>query len=194
MASRTASDTNRQNAAHVYAGLVAGTTRARFEDVLRRGDDLTELLHRLDVTPGTALYLPSGRVHAIGPGCLIAEVQQSSDTTYRVFDYGRPRELHVEESLTCIDFDDHEPSLLEDTTTPITTPYFEMTRLELNGAGPVPAGAPGEAAIVGVLHGDVTCGARSFSAGEFFLCPAAGALDLSAPDAAEALVVELPDA
>ena len=97
--------------AHVLAGLRPGVTRERFEAAVRGGADVAALLHRVDVEDGDALYLPSGRVHAIGPGCLIAEVQQSSDTTYRVWDYGRPRELHVEESLTCIDWEDVEPPL-----------------------------------------------------------------------------------
>jgi len=59
--------------------------------------------------------------------------------------------------------------------------------------GDIQAAAPGEAAIVGVLHGDVACGARSFAEGEFFLCPAAAALELSAPESAEVLLVRLPD-
>ena len=67
----------------------------------------------------TPCSLPSGRVHAIGGGNLIVEVQQNSDTTYRVFDWnrkgtdGKPRALHVEQSLRCIDFDDCEPALTE---------------------------------------------------------------------------------
>ena len=62
------------------------------------------------------MFLPSGRVHAIGAGLVIFEIQQNSDTTYRVFDWnrvgldGRPRELHVAESLASIDFRDFEPA------------------------------------------------------------------------------------
>jgi mannose-6-phosphate isomerase len=65
------------------------------------------------------MFLPSGRVHAIGAGLVIFEIQQNSDTTYRVFDWnrvgldGRPRELHVEESMASIDFDDFEPGLVD---------------------------------------------------------------------------------
>ena len=63
------------------------------------------------------MFLPSGRVHAIGAGLVIFEIQQNSDTTYRVFDWnrvgldGKPRELHVEQSLASIDFQDFEPKL-----------------------------------------------------------------------------------
>ena len=65
------------------------------------------------------MFLPSGRVHAIGAGNVIFEIQQNSDTTYRVFDWnrvgldGKPRELHVEQSLASIDFEDFEPRLIK---------------------------------------------------------------------------------
>src|SRR5690349_22013811 len=64
------------------------------------------------------MFLPSGRVHAIGAGIVIFEIQQNSDTTYRVFDWnrvgldGKPRELHITESLASIDFNDFEPGLV----------------------------------------------------------------------------------
>src|SRR5437868_10317599 len=66
-----------------------------------------------------AMFLPSGRVHAIGAGLVIFEIQQNSDTTYRVFDWnragldGKPRDLHVDQSLASIDFNDFEPSLIQ---------------------------------------------------------------------------------
>ena len=68
---------------------------------------------------GDAMFLPSGRVHAIGAGLVIFEIQQNSDTTYRVFDWnrvgldGKPRELHVAQSLASIDFNDFEPKLVQ---------------------------------------------------------------------------------
>jgi mannose-6-phosphate isomerase len=70
------------------------------------------------VRPGDALWLPSGRVHALGAGLVIFEIQQNSDTTYRVFDWnrvgpdGRPRALHLEAALASLDFGDHEPGLI----------------------------------------------------------------------------------
>lgn len=103
--------------ADLYAGLKAGVTRTSFEEQLRQGK-VAECFHRIPVTPGDALFLPSGRVHAIGAGNVIFEIQQNSDTTYRVFDWnrveanGQPRELHVEKSLASIDFNDFEPQLV----------------------------------------------------------------------------------
>ena len=104
--------------AELYAGLVRGVTRAAFEASLRSGD-VARCVHRFSVRAGDTMFLPSGRLHAIGAGLVLFEIQQNSDTTYRVFDWnrtgldGRPRELHVAQSLASIDFDDVEPSLVE---------------------------------------------------------------------------------
>ena len=104
--------------AELYVGLKAGVTRAEFERRIAEGS-VAECVHRLKVKPGDAIFLPSGRVHAIGAGLVIFEIQQNSDTTYRVFDWnrvgldGKPRELHVAQSLASIDFQDFEPSLIQ---------------------------------------------------------------------------------
>ena len=74
------------------------------------GQTLPEVLKRYDVHRGEVYYLPAGRVHSIGPGCFICEIQQSSDVTYRIYDFGRvdsegrPRQLHVEEAKEAIDY------------------------------------------------------------------------------------------
>jgi mannose-6-phosphate isomerase len=103
--------------AELFAGLKRGVTRAEFERRIRDGS-LAECIHRIPVKAGGAIFLPSGRLHALGAGLVIFEIQQNSDTTYRVFDWnrvgldGRPRELHVAQSLASIDFNDFEPSLI----------------------------------------------------------------------------------
>src|SRR5207245_4685183 len=100
--------------AKIYAGLKRGATRAEFERKIQAGT-VADCLHRVTVQPGDAMFLPSGRVHAIGAGLVIFEIQQNSDTTYRVFDWnrvgleGKPRALHVAESLASINFNDFEP-------------------------------------------------------------------------------------
>lgn len=187
--------------AHLYAGLSAGVTRTRFAQALESGDDVSALLHRLPVAAGDALFLPSGRVHAIGAGCLIAEVQQNSDTTYRVFDYnrlgldGRPRDLHLSQSLACIDWDDAEPQLLRgEQARRITTSYFELERRALAADEREPATPVGECAIVGVLEGSVTCRGQAFTGGDFFLAPASARLELRAQRGeAEIVNVLLPE-
>lgn len=103
--------------AELYVGFKRGITCAAFETKIRDGN-VAECFHRLPVKAGDVMFLPSGRVHAIGAGLVIFEIQQNSDTTYRVFDWnrvgldGKPRELHVAESLASIDFNDFEPGLV----------------------------------------------------------------------------------
>lgn len=103
--------------ASLYVGLQRGVTRAEFEQKIADGS-VADCFHRIPVKPGDTMFLPSGRVHAIGDGLVIFEIQQNSDTTYRVFDWnrvgldGKPRELHIAQSLASIDFKDFEPKLV----------------------------------------------------------------------------------
>lgn len=60
------------------------------------------LVNWVAVRPGEMIYVDAGTVHAIGPGCILVETQQNSDTTYRLYDYGRPRELHIKEGLAAM--------------------------------------------------------------------------------------------
>ena len=66
---------------------------------LRRGERVDQLLNWLYIKPGEMIYNPAGTVHAIGPGSVLVEIQQNSDSTYRLYDYGRERELHLEPGL-----------------------------------------------------------------------------------------------
>ncbi len=101
----------------VYAGIQPGVTREEFAARARDGT-VAECFHRLPVRAGDVLFLPSGRVHALGAGLVIFEIQQNSDTTYRVFDWnrlgldGQPRELHLGPALESIDFNDTSPALV----------------------------------------------------------------------------------
>src|SRR5664279_4551011 len=104
--------------ASLYVGLKKGVTRAEFEQKISDGS-VADCFHRIPVKAGDTMFLPSGRVHAIGDGLVIFEIQQNSDTTYRVFDWnrvgldGKPRELHIAQSLASIDFSDFEPKLVQ---------------------------------------------------------------------------------
>jgi len=105
--------------AEIFAGLEKGSTRGAFVRALKQGDVL-KYAHRMPVETGNAIFLPSGRLHAIGAGNLIVEIQQNSDTTYRVFDWnrvlkgGKTRKLHIAEALQSIDFSDREPTRRQD--------------------------------------------------------------------------------
>ncbi|MBN2530076.1 MAG: class I mannose-6-phosphate isomerase [Deltaproteobacteria bacterium] len=98
--------------AKLYVGLKTGVTQTQFEKAVQDGT-VAELLHQIQVSKGDYVYLPSGTVHAIGDGIVLAEVQQSSNTTYRVFDWNRagldgaPRQLHIDEALASIHFSEH---------------------------------------------------------------------------------------
>jgi len=104
--------------AKIYAGLKKGVTREKFETAIGT-PELPGLLHTLHPAQSDAMFLPSGRVHAIGAGNVILEIQQNSDTTYRVDDWGRvddngrPRALHREQALASIRFNDTEPQLVQ---------------------------------------------------------------------------------
>jgi mannose-6-phosphate isomerase len=184
--------------AHLFAGLRAGVAQEAFAEALDRGDDVSTMLHRIDVGVGDALFIPSGRVHAIGAGCLIVEIQQNSDTTYRVFDFnrpgldGEPRELHVPQSLACIDFSDVEPALRPPGDGVVAdNEWFTVTRRTL-GAGRERLTAEGECALVCVLDGEATCGGERFGTGSFFLVPADAGDELAVAGPAAVLVTELP--
>ncbi len=160
----------------LYAGLRRGVTRADFELALREGR-VADLIHHFPVKAGDAIFIPSGRIHAIGTGNVIFEVQQNSDTTYRVFDWnrlgldGQPRALHVEESLQSIDFTDFEPAVIpHGSEALVTCEFFRVEKWQL--ASPR-AAADSPFAIFCVTDGAVECCGREFQRGSFFLLPAA---------------------
>ena len=99
------------------AELIAGFNKKTDKDEYLQhleNKTLKEILNFEKVEKGDVFYIPAGRVHALGPGCLLAEIQQTSDTTYRIYDWDRIdaagmfRELHTEEALDAIDFEFHE--------------------------------------------------------------------------------------
>jgi len=175
--------------AEFFAGLKKGVSRAEFETKLSR-QTIAECFHRIPVKPGDALFLPSGRVHALGAGTVIFEIQQNSDTTYRVFDWnrldehGKGRPLHVEQSLASIDFADIEPSLLPRQTIPahpgtirplIKNELFEVSLRQMAGSEPLPL-TGGRMEIIGVTDGALRIETGGdilpLSAGQFCLIPA----------------------
>ncbi|MFH1653101.1 MAG: hypothetical protein ABIE74_03505 [Pseudomonadota bacterium] len=97
--------------AGIYLGLKDGVTKEAFEAAARRGEDVTRFLNFVEAKPGEIFYIPAGTIHAIGAGLLLVEPQETSETTFRVYDYGRkdkdgnPRELHVDDSIATIDWD-----------------------------------------------------------------------------------------
>lgn len=159
----------------LYAGLNPGVTREAFERALSEGR-AAEMVRSLPVKKGDAIFIPSGRIHAIGAGNLIFEAQQNSDTTYRVFDWnrvgldGRLRELHLKESLRSIDFTDTDPQLATpDGDQLVECPYFRVERWALEA---LRRHGAERFAVYCVASGRLEAGGREFAAGDFFLVPA----------------------
>jgi len=184
--------------ASVYAGLREGVTRSEFERTLLEGT-VESTLHRAPASTGESIFIPSGRLHAIGEGLVIVEVQQNSDTTYRVFDWnrvgldGKPRTLHIQESLESIHFDDIEPDLAKQQgEILVECDYFKVEKWLLNT--PRPANQKEQFAIFTSVHGSVDCGGHQFKPGDFFLVPAgASSLELkSVGDPATVLRTTIP--
>ncbi|MBC8201283.1 MAG: class I mannose-6-phosphate isomerase [Planctomycetes bacterium] len=123
----------------IYVGLKAGTTEGDLRNAIAN-DTVPELLNAINVKKGECYYLPSGTCHALGAGVLVAEVQTPSDTTFRVWDWGRlGREMHVEQAMECIEFNSKpltfsqtEPLASGDflTTHFVDTPFFSIERIE----------------------------------------------------------------
>jgi mannose-6-phosphate isomerase len=87
--------------AQIALGLKPGVTAAQFEESIRE-QRAEELLNWINIFAGEMIYVAGGTVHTLGPGAIIVETQQQSDTTYRLYDYGRPRELHLEQGLAAV--------------------------------------------------------------------------------------------
>ena len=132
----------RDPGARLLNGLKPGASREAFKEAITRGD-VDRLINSVPAEEGDCFYLPSGTVHALGAGILVAEVQTPSDTTFRVFDFnridpstGKPRTLHVEQALQCIDFSP-EPEA-EDSSDAgsrlVTSPYFHLERMQLQSS------------------------------------------------------------
>ncbi len=161
--------------AKIYAGLKPGVTRAAFETALQNGT-VAEVVHVIEARTGDCLFIPSGRVHAIGAGLLIYEIQQNSDTTYRVFDWnrvgldGKPRALHVQESLQSIDFADFAPQVQQVAAdgTLVNCEFFDVRLRDQAGV----VGEAGEGVTLAVVSGEISVGGTTLKAGDFALLPA----------------------
>lgn len=167
--------------ASIIAGLAAGVSRERFREAIDRGS-VEECVRRVTVQAGDSVLVESGTVHAIEAGNLILEVQENSDTTYRVHDWGRvgldgkPRELHIRESLESIDFSAAPPTVVKSAAAPAllaTCSEFTLRRVPA-AAGEAVEFRPGEQCrIFHVIEGAFRFGDTGIVAtrGDNFLVP-----------------------
>ncbi len=194
--------------ARLIVGLKRGVTRAQFEEALRR-DAAEECVHHFRVAAGDSILVHSGQVHAIDAGNLILEIQQNSDTTYRVYDWGRvgldgrPRQLHREESLRSIDWTDFEPAPLRAAPTSgviARCQEFTLRRVVLGAGERLHLRSGEQPRLVSVVSGQVRAAADStgtrapFAAtlkrGDNALAPFAGAFTFTADPTAILLLTE----
>jgi mannose-6-phosphate isomerase len=163
--------------AELFLGFDEPIARGRFEEKLGDGT-VIDYVQKIAVRTGDAVFLPAGRVHAVGAGNLLIEVQQNSDTTYRVFDWNRidsatgtKRELHVEQALQCIDFEDVQPKAVQsEGDLLISHSLFEIRKWNLDEARE--AAPLGYFAIVCCLTGNLSCAKAKLAPGEVFLIQA----------------------
>ena len=172
-----------EEGAALYYGFKEDTTREEYESAIKEGR-LTDILNRVPVKRGDVFFIPAGTVHAIGAGILICEIQQNSNTTYRVYDYNRRdkdgnlRPLHVEKALAVSDLrkspalpaiPDGEDVLLAECG------YFEVRRLRFGGNGTVTA-TPESFTALTVTEGEGTLSdgesALTFRKGDTLFIPA----------------------
>lgn len=130
--------------AHLLSGLKEQIDADRYVDLVEKGE-IVSVLADYKVSPGDVFFLPAGRIHAIGGGCYLAEIQQTSDITYRIYDYGRmgldgkPRQLHTQEAKDAIDYRvypdyrTHYVAAPDTSVSLVSCPYFKTELLELTG-------------------------------------------------------------
>lgn len=162
--------------AQIALGFREELTPNRFKDAAVSGDILN-LLNWVDVHPGETFFTPAGTVHAIGAGIALCEIQQHSDVTYRIYDYGRPREMHLEKAMqVChLGAQNAQPVAL-----PVECPYFRTESLDVDNAiEHKPRGESFEVLIFtegsGVIAGD------EYRHGEAWLVPSHSASFAIAP-------------
>ena len=186
--------------ANLIVGLKAGSTRGDFAKALVN-NNLDDCVHRFPVQAGDSILVHSGTIHAIDGGNLILEIQQNSDTTYRVYDWGRvgldgaPRQLHVAESLASIDWDVVEPAAIpaaNEAAIIADSREFRIRRLPLAAGASVTFAAGEQARLVSVVTGEIAVDAPngdSLTRGDNVLLPYSGEFTLTANAAGPAMVL-----
>lgn len=185
--------------ATLMVGLKKGVTPEDFRAALH-SNTLERLVHSITVKAGESIFIPGGRIHAIGGGNLILEIQQNSDTTYRIYDWGRvgpdgkPRDLHIEKSMQSSDFNDFEPNTLKPTgqsQTLAQSDAFNINKVCLKSGEPIRF-KNGQPRILSIIKGALieTSDGSSLHHGDNALLPASHHFDYIAQEDTELLLTE----
>jgi mannose-6-phosphate isomerase len=188
--------------ASLFVGLKPGISRATFAKAVEN-NSAEDLVNKVAVASGDSILVHSGQVHAIDAGNLILEIQQNSDTTYRLYDWGRvglngkARTLHVEESLTSIIWDEEPPQLVRAAPTSGTIAAcdeFEIRRMVIGKGESIHFRAGEQPRILSVAAGGVeivgATPAKSLVMGDNALLPWSAELEFTAPEPSIVLVTE----
>jgi mannose-6-phosphate isomerase len=184
----------------LIVGLKRGVTREQFERAIH-DNTLEKCVHRFPVKPGDSILVHSGQIHAIDAGNLILEIQQNSDTTYRVYDWGRlgldgkPRQMHVNESLKSIRWDDFEPAPVRSENKPAVIAdarEFRIRRVPLAAGEILRISAGEQARILSVVSGEIrtVSSAEIISRGTNVILPFSGGFAFEAAEPAILLITE----
>lgn len=147
-------------------------------------DQIEQLVDWKPVKQGDLFYIPAGTIHAIGPGIQLIEVQQNADITYRLYDYGRPRELHLDDAIavatpTPYDMQNHLEIAPGQSAKLLDGPHFRLFQIMADDHDILRGTAAGEWHVL-PLEGQVTVRGKTIRAGECGLCTKASEIDLSA--------------
>ena len=161
--------------AHLLSGLKTPIDPEKYVELVAK-DEIVSVLDRYDVAPGDVFFLPAGRIHAIGGGCYLAEIQQTSDITYRIYDYnrpgldGKPRQLHTEQAKDAIDYSvlpdyrTHYEPRANEAVRLAQCPYFTTDLLDVDA--PYEAAVDSEFLIVICTEGCGKVNGTALQAGE----------------------------
>lgn len=184
----------------IYSGWKDAYTLDQVRTALNTGR-VSELIHKIRPSAGDSLFIPSGRIHALGAGLLIYEIQENSDTTYRLFDWnrtddsGQPRELHIEQSLKSIAMDDIRPQARPSSPgTLVNSREFIMQQINLQPGELLPISDPEHFALVVVTEGHLSFLPAQVQTqpGDFFLIPRHGQPGTAGSEGAKLLFCTVP--
>ncbi|KYH35375.1 mannose-6-phosphate isomerase ManA [Clostridium tepidiprofundi DSM 19306] len=117
--------------ATLVSGIKKGLDKESLSKIIN-DNKIEECLEFIDIKKGDFIYIPSGTVHAIGGGIKVIEVQQNSNITYRLYDWGRDREVHIEKSIDVIDYEGKNKGGKIENFSKLETPYFTVEKLDIN--------------------------------------------------------------
>lgn len=119
--------------ASLICGIEDGLDREKLSKIINDSNNIEGFLNRIRVKKGDMIYIQAGTVHAIEGGIKLLEIQQCSDITYRIYDWGRDREVHIEKALDVINFSGNSESGKIENFKVLNTPYFTVEKIDING-------------------------------------------------------------